>query len=200
MMSYQSTGFTVVRGLIGPELVEYMRIQIEMLQDVICLNKGTSKEYAANFADSLVAYSFPIYGTPTLDSMCLMLQPRVEEIVGIKLLPTYAYARLMKAGAEMAKHRDRDSCEHSITMCIEQHEPYPIWIEDYQGNAHKVTLNPGDGLIYHGTKLAHWREQYTGSGHIQMFVHYTLPDAGGNSRYKFDGRQMMGTSRMHWPS
>jgi hypothetical protein len=49
----------------------------------------------------------------------------------------------------------------------------------------KVNLKPGDGVIYRGCEIEHWREAYEGDYHIQAFLHYV--DANGKyANYKGD--------------
>jgi len=123
------------------------------------------------------------------------MQPAMEIVIGKKLHPCYTYARIMYAGADMKVHKDRPSCQFSTTACIDYDvkDPYPIYIKNYAGKTSAVTLAPGDMLVYHGTDLEHWREEYTGREHIQAFLHYV--DARGKYKdYKFDHRPMLGLS------
>ena len=41
----------------------------------------------------------------------------------------------------------------------------------------KINLKPGDGVIYKGHDIEHWREPYEGDYHMQVFLHYV--DANG---------------------
>ena len=41
----------------------------------------------------------------------------------------------------------------------------------------KINLKPGDGVIYQGCEVEHWREPYEGDYHAQVFLHYV--DANG---------------------
>jgi hypothetical protein len=123
------------------------------------------------------------------------MQPAMEVVIGKKLHPCYTYARIMYAGADMKVHKDRPSCQFSTTACIDYDvkDPYPIYIKNYAGKTSAVTLAPGDMLVYHGTDLEHWREEYTGREHIQAFLHYV--DARGKYKdYKYDHRPMLGLS------
>jgi hypothetical protein len=49
-------------------------------------------------------------------------------------------------------------------------------------------------LVYNGTELNHWREEYQGSEQMQCFLHFV--DANGPyADYKYDNRPMVGLSR-----
>jgi uncharacterized protein YceK len=44
-------------------------------------------------------------------------------------LPTYTYARVYTPGAILSRHTDRDACEISITLNLNQDTKWPIWIK-----------------------------------------------------------------------
>jgi hypothetical protein len=52
-------------------------------------------------------------------------------------------------------------------------EPWPIYIEDFQGRTHEVILTPGDMLFYESSKCFHGRPKvFNGSWYSSLFVHY----------------------------
>jgi hypothetical protein len=52
-------------------------------------------------------------------------------------------------------------------------EPWPIFIEDFQGRTHEVILKPGDMLFYESSKCFHGRpKKFIGSWYSSIFVHY----------------------------
>ena len=52
-------------------------------------------------------------------------------------------------------------------------EPWPIFIEDFQGRTHEVVLTPGDILFYESSKCFHGRpRRLNGSWYSSIFVHY----------------------------
>lgn len=50
-----------------------------------------------------------------------------------------------------------------------------------------VELEPGDALIYLGSRMKHWREPYEGERQYQMFLHYVFKD-GKYADLAFDER------------
>ena len=99
----------------------------------------------------------------------------------------------MGSGASMAKHKDRPACQFSATICIQDdiENPYPLCIENYSGHVSSIVLNPGSMIVYHGTQLNHWREEWYGTDHIQTFLHY-VDENGPYKDYKYDKRPMLG--------
>lgn len=45
-------------------------------------------------------------------------QSLFEEILGLKLIPTYSYSRIYKTGEVLPKHMDRYACEISVTVTL----------------------------------------------------------------------------------
>jgi len=108
---------------------------------------------------------------PFLEILCQKC-PEVSIAIGETVLPTYTYARVYKNGAVLEGHTDRDACEISLTVNLDGDQEWPIWIETPDGKEVRVSLNPGDAMIYLGCKARHWREEYTGDWYAQCFLHY----------------------------
>jgi hypothetical protein len=55
----------------------------------------------------------------------------------------------------------------------EDAEPWPIFIEDFQGRTHEVLLTSGDILFYESSKCFHGRPRpFNGTWYSSIFVHY----------------------------
>jgi hypothetical protein len=62
----------------------------------------------------------------------------------------------------------------------ENSEPWPIFIEDFQGNTNEVVLESGDMLFYESAKCLHGRPRpFNGEWYSSLFVHY-YPKIGWN--------------------
>ena len=98
--------------------------------------------------------------------------PLLEKIVGEQLLPTYSYARLYSNGDVLEKHKDRPACEISVTVQLGRSHNYAWPI--FAGN-HRFDLAEGDGMVYHGCDVEHWRDKCDGpTGYYsgQAFFHF----------------------------
>lgn len=92
----------------------------------------------------------------------------VESNTNLKLNSTYSFWRCYTYGSELTKHTDRPSCEISVTVNISSDgTDWPIFLG---GNS--ISLKPGDGVIYKGCDVEHWREVFNGDYQIQTFLHY----------------------------
>ena len=108
--------------------------------------------------DKQVPNSYAAYADFLMESMLLTLQPKLEKITGLKLLPTYSYYRVYKPGATLEEHTDREQCEISCTLCL----GYDYLGKDYKWRikmgGNNVALEPGDAVIYRGMELPHSRK------------------------------------------
>ena len=121
-----------------------------------------------------------------------MMKPKMEEVTGLELWPTYTYTRLYKKGNSLEKHTDRESCEISVTLKLsdtgEEGYNWPIWMKDAE-----YKLDKGDAVVYRGCDLEHWREVCEapdGWRMGQVFMHYV--DKNGPCKdFKYDKRTAM---------
>lgn len=100
------------------------------------------------------------YNDIEIRKLLIRLMPLVERSTGLSVYPTYGYMRRYGSNGVLERHRDRNACEISCTVCIgfDGERGWPIWVKDYEGTEHEVCQMPGDLLIYRGIDLEHWRE------------------------------------------
>jgi hypothetical protein len=107
------------------------------------------------------------------------LKPMHEEWAGVDLVGEIAYGlRVYRNNSRLLMHVDKPSTH--IISCIlhidhsEDSEPWPIIIEDFQGNTNEVVLESGDMLFYESSKCFHGRPHtFKGSWYSSIFVHYS---------------------------
>ena len=74
------------------------------------------------------------------------------------------------------------SCIYHIASSDDA-EPWPIVIEDYDGNTNSVVLESGDILLYESAKNFHGRPTYfNGTWYTSLFVHFYPKDPEWSSR------------------
>jgi len=130
------------------------------------------------------------YGDPLMESLMVNKLELMQKETGLELLPTYAFWRMYSMFADLKKHKDRPSCEISVTVMIgSDGNKWPIFVE---GN--EVELEPGDAVIYLGCELEHWREEFKGVWHAQTFLHY-IDKNGPYTEWFKDKRNLYGESR-----
>ena len=127
------------------------------------------------------------YGDFLMESLMLAKKKRMEQETGLNLDPTYSYWRLYTNNADLAAHKDRPSCEISVTVMLgSSGEPWPIFMD-----GKSINLKPGEAIVYLGCELEHKRENFVGDWHSQVFLHYV--DVNGPfADYKMDKRRDWG--------
>jgi hypothetical protein len=103
------------------------------------------------------------------------LHPIMESETSLQLKPTYSYNRIYYAGSELKKHKDRNVCEISASIGLNFYYKNPNYEWPLCLNNIPIVTQPGDGVIYKGNEVEHWRpifNQPEDSWHHQLFIHY----------------------------
>jgi hypothetical protein len=123
------------------------------------------------------------YGDSFTDTILMKKLNLVEKESGLDLFPTYSYTRVYTFNSDLKKHKDRPSCEISIsTMWCSDGTKWPIYMDN-----NPLEMNPGDAVIYAGCEVEHWRNSFEGDYHIQSFLHY-VDQNGIYKDFKYDKR------------
>ena len=147
-------------------------------------------ELEALLEGNQVEGSREVYNTLSLNCINQILLEKIKEATQkTNLYSTYAFYRKYYKGQELAKHKDRPECEISITICLSTSgtdQEWPIYLENHgQGITYKGNVKPGDGVIYKGCELSHWREPCNQKWVKQFFSHYsTNPELEFDSAHK----------------
>lgn len=188
-MIFSKNGYEVVRNVISKDLLLCLKTQFEMLKDTEFFMTQKKDKFA--FGDEQSPNSFSVYGAPFFESLAIQLNDKVSQVTSLSLYPTYTYARIYYQGAILNPHKDRPSCEYSLTLCIDSTDIWDFYIKNRDGVENVVKLNPGDMCVYSGCDLEHWRNPYEGEMQMQCFLHYVNSE-GPYADYKYDKRPMMG--------
>mgnify|MGYP000574241470 CR=1 FL=1 len=163
--SFKDNGYLIIPKILSGELLDFIGI--------FAYNRARIE--GINPDDDQIPNTPSFYGDYVMENLSDFLLPKIESAAGMKLLPTYTYFRVYKAGDILEKHTDRPSCEISISLCLRKKgNIWPIYV-----NNTAVMLEEGDAVVYKGCEVEHWREPYTeGTKQAQLFLHYV--DANGS--------------------
>lgn len=139
-----------------------------------------------------------VYGDTLTETLLYFLRPHIEKATGKQLCPTYSYYRVYRPGDVLKKHIDRPACEISSTVCFGYY--YTLKDEDYRwgmsvADGTLITQNPGDGIIYRGCEVEHWRDAFDAgpnSYQVQAFFHYIDKDGPFYPTWAYDNRPGLG--------
>ena len=82
------------------------------------------------------------------------LTPRVEEVVGRRVKPSYAFLACYAETGHVPPHRDRAQCRYTLDLCV-AHEG-PDWPLHVEGTPYVMGAN--DALVYRGSEQTHHRD------------------------------------------
>ena len=182
-LDFKCNGYAVVKNILSKDLSEF-------------LGEYAYHKNGGNYTDIQVPNTPSFYADEVMQNLLHFLLPDMEKYTGMSLLPAYSYFRVYKKGDILKRHRDRPSCEISVTLCIKG-DDWPIYIENYSykkdrdlddGYEFEALLKPGDGMIYHGCECEHWRNEFAdGEKLAQVFLHYIDKNGLNTERYINDG-------------
>tara|TARA_R110001606_G_scaffold344373_1_gene493072 strand:- start:966 stop:1598 length:633 start_codon:yes stop_codon:yes gene_type:complete len=198
-MSFKENKYTVIKKAISLELSQFVYNYFLLKRKVA--STFFEKKWISPFnsdwgvwSDKQVPDTFSMYGDIAMDTLLEKVKPEMETHTGLKLSPTYSYARIYKKGDDLKRHKDRFSCEISTTLNLGG-DPWPIYLEpsgEEGKEGIKVDLEPGDMLVYRGIDLEHWRYKFEGENCGQVFLHYNNEEHPDASKNKNDGRVHLG--------
>jgi hypothetical protein len=209
-MSFNKNNFLIIKKAIEPKVAEFVYNYFLMKRQVAktMFDKRFLSPFTTEWGvwnDEQIPNTYSHYADVAMETLLLLVQPIMEKQTGLKLIPTYAYARIYKKGDVLHRHKDRFSCEISTTLNLGGDE-WPIFIEKdpKKGGLKdgkyvtdntkgiKVILKPGDMLVYKGNLCEHWRDAFEGTDCAQVFLHYNNKATKGSSDNIFDGRPHLG--------
>lgn len=198
--SFLENGFYILKNLYDPS---------ELITDVPTERGkydyyGDIKTFSYTPNEGQVTGCYSRYNYPPYQEIHNSIRLKIQSIFNIDLFNTYYFDRFYFVGQELTKHIDRDACEISVSLHISSNTQYK-WPLHFNKNNHiqSVVLDPGDGVIYFGCDVEHWRNplqsKYSSlrqkinkffkkeddTYYHQIFFHYVNAD-GKRVQYAFD--------------
>tara|TARA_R110002012_G_scaffold1137_1_gene4741 strand:+ start:3711 stop:4355 length:645 start_codon:yes stop_codon:yes gene_type:complete len=200
-MSFKKNKYKIIKNAIDKDLALFLYNYFNIKKKVYdtCLEKKYISPYEELLGfyeneNSQIPNTYSHYSDIAMETLLLKCQPIMEETTKLKLQPSYTYARIYKKGDELKRHKDRFSCEVSTTMNLGG-DHWDIYLEPSgkeKLKGIKISLKPGDMLVYSGCELEHWREKFKGNECCQVFLHYNNIQTLGSKNNMFDRRPHLG--------
>ena len=166
----RTSGYAVLRGLFPPIFVAAVRDYYRRLEREGYLMGGNERRRGRPL----------IHDEPLLAFLGSQLATVIYEVTREQAPSTFSFLRVYDPGAVLERHRDRRVCRWNIDLVAGGDPPpkrrtaWPLWIDGRRGR-HAVRLGLGDGLLYRGTELRHWRSaQPAGQSTVLACFHYGL--------------------------
>ncbi|MFL6760459.1 MAG: hypothetical protein ACJ8FR_10890 [Sphingomonas sp.] len=188
--SYVSNGYALLKRLFPPLVLAMFRSRLQ--QD---LNLSGTRAFVRG-NDLLTKPAIEVYSLeyPPMATFHWALTPRVTQVAGCELMPSYAYFRIYQQGDICRVHSDRPACEHSLSLTVELGDniPWALSMEkrrldqplaaidqDFGDEEYSaLPMSAGDALMYRGVNYRHGRlEPNPNSWSAHLFLHWV--DANG---------------------
>lgn len=172
---FAKNNYVVVRNLLDPYLVKFLASYYRAVR------AGQAGKFEKDWT------SLHGHGDACGDVVLYSIRTLIAEHTGLDLLPTYSFTRIYKNGDTVGRHMDGPQNQVSCTVCIDRDEvDWPIQFSDGEHEG-SVVLQPGDGVIYRGYKVKHWREKFVGENQAQLIVGF-VEKGGEFDHHRFHGR------------
>ena len=164
---FLENGSILIKDVVSKELAQFFT------HTLLRVNHSQQIDRNLSFKDPQVPGALvSLNSNPFFDTFHEKLWPVAEKVLGEELLPTYCYSRLYCNDNVLTPHKDRPSCEISLTVQMGRSHNYswPIYTEGTE-----YVLDEGDAMMYLGCDKTHWRNKCEGpDGYYsgQLFVHY----------------------------
>jgi len=181
---FRTRRYLLVKGILPQTILEYLKVYYAIL---MANNRFCN--------DSQCPSSLSLGGDAALDAVLEWIRPEVSRLVGFDLAPTYSYTRQYARGEVLTRHTDRAACEISVTASIQIPKgagPSVVRLKPPTFDETKVEMFEGDGCVYAGTEVEHWRERFRVGGYIQLFLHFIAKHGRNYPKLMFDGRECLG--------
>lgn len=182
---FQKNKYVVVDSAVDPDICEFLAgHMLDLIEQ-----KKTAKDVQCPMSEA-------IYGDKLFDTLLEDVRPLMEKVTGLRLFPTYSYARKYVPGDELKPHLDRPACEISATLTLGyKGKVWPIHVsrdKDPRNDLGPINIEVGSLVVYRGMEINHFRKPYTeGEWQCQVFLHYVDAD-GPYKDEKYDSRKALG--------
>jgi len=164
----RASGFVVLRDLFSGVFAAAVRAYYRRLETEGYLMGGDQRRRGAPL----------LYDEPLLTFLGGQLAPVVSRVTGGRARSTFTYVRVYDHGAILGRHRDQPSCRWNVDLVVggepapARRTAWPLWIDGRRG-PEPVRLGLGDGVLYRGDRLQHWRHrQRRGRTTMLASLHY----------------------------
>lgn len=183
--AYARDGYVFLPQLFSPAVVTtfHGRLQAD-------LDLTHSRQFVKN-CFLLTKSSIEVYSVeyPPMASFLSGLTPRIEQVAGCSLMPSYAYFRVYQQGDICKVHADREACEHSLSLTLELADdiPWPLCVErrhmadpvptldrDFGKESFvSLPMRAGDAVLYRGVNHRHGRiDPNPNKWSAHLFMHW----------------------------
>lgn len=183
--AYRAGGYLFLERLFPPALLAAFHGRLQADLDLTNSKAFVTQCFLLR-KPSIEVYSLDY---PPMAGFLWGLTPRIAQIAGCELMPSYAYFRVYQQGDVCRVHSDRKACEHSLSLMLEvaDGEPWALDLERRHVDDPEPTLamdfgteefvsipmRAGDAVLYRGVNHRHGRiEPNPNRWSAHLFMHW----------------------------
>ena len=163
-------GFAVLRGLMPHSVMDSLGryYQILAAEGRMPFGDGQSLRYWAHNEQLASVLHREIHSA-------------LDRVIPEVVQPSYSYVCLYIEGAELPRHTDRPECEYTLSLAVHSTptaaKPWPLYLEiPGRQRSFGARLGPGDGLVFRGREIPHYRKRLTGSDRVCTILFHFVPN------------------------
>jgi alkylated DNA repair dioxygenase AlkB len=158
---------TIYRGVLGGDILESVQFYMRERARTPYMTLDTQSHRLVRHNDPIAVLLHDQLAGP------------VQAELGVPIKPSYAFMASYLDGSDLKAHRDREQCEYTFDLCVEDSgggEPWPLYV-----GAQEVCLQSGDAVLYRGRKQVHCRHRKPdGKVANLIFFHFVDADFAGH--------------------
>lgn len=167
----QTNRYTALQGILPPEQIAAIHNYFDNLR----------REGFMRFNDTQVKRRYALHNDLLSRYLHQQLAPLVSRVARETVKPSYAYSATYIEDAELEPHTDRPQCEFTMSMQIGykpelktgELSPWALSLDDLNEKKIDYHLACGDGVIYKGCELVHYRAPlFAGHESTSVFFHF----------------------------
>lgn len=194
-MSFKKHKYQIIKNLVPHANINFLKTYCNLFETQSYSLKPMTEEDPFPYEIPETKKTFNWYSGFHTESLCRLYKEKISKIVGKELAESYSYHRTYYKNSKLVYHVDRESCEYSASICIVKDKvEWPLYIK-LENETIGIILNEGDAVIYQGTLLPHWRDEFLGERHTQFFLHYVDKNNIYYDKFSLDGRKNLGAEK-----
>jgi hypothetical protein len=114
------------------------------------------------------------------------LAPIVRQVTQQQVIPSFSNILIYLPGAVLERHIDRPQCPFNLSLLVDtdpeadMSNSWPLFLE-VDGEAKEIRLEMGDGVLYGGITLPHWRHALPEGNLVSVIAsHFAHEDFKGS--------------------
>lgn len=154
----------VIKNFFSEDLMDLLRFQVSVFKSEAGPGVGVEN-------DREVFFRKQVHNPHLFRALHALMKKRACETFGEEVKPSYVFVSMYDDDRAICPlHTDREQCKYTIDLCLDQKEPWEIFINDVA-----YLLEPGDAVVYSGTDHPHYRNRIAKGNFCDLAFFHFVP-------------------------